>query len=272
MPQILILILKRGYSMKYMKHVSLSLVAVGLSVSALANDTVCVPSQKGGFKVSVDSLYLRKNEVSNLGDSNFDWGTYAQIGYLFPATANDFTVNYTYLREGKKESMDLDDINIEVGQRLTTGAFDLRLFSGIRYSHLNYALDANTPDNNQSVTNLFHGFGPRMGIDTRYQLGNNSLIGLDTHINTSLLVGTVSSRTQKGDAIYSHSMQRTVPELDAKIGIDYTYPISNAGKSAFAVEIGYQTSNYFNTFNTDFVTGSANANFDGVYLDVKYYS
>ena len=258
--------------MRYIKHLSTALIALGLSAPALANDTACVPSQKGGFKIAIDPLYLRSTPGTNINDSNFDWGFFSQVGYLFPATGNDLTVNYTYLRSGENVSLDLDDVNLEVGQRLTTGAFDMRLFTGIRYTHLNYALDFSTPGNKQSLTNLFHGFGPRMGVDVRYQLGNCSCFGLDTHINTSLLVGNVSAKTQNGMATISSSMNRIVPELDAKVGIDYTYPIPCGNKSAFAVEVGYQTSNYFNAFDTAFVRGSGDANFDGAYLEVKYYA
>jgi hypothetical protein len=255
-----------------MKRLSVALIAVGLSAPALANNSVYVPSQKGGFKIAIDPLYLRKNDVTNLGESVYDWGTYAQIGYLFPATGNDLTVDYTYLRTGDKESMDLDASNIEIGQRLTTGAFDVRLFTGVRYAHLNYALDASTPEAKQSLTNLFHGFGPRMGADVRYQLGNCSCLGLDTHINASFLMGTVSTSAQNDLIGISSSMKRIVPELDAKLGVDYTYPIPGGNKSALVVEVGYQTNNYFNAFNTDLVGGTGDANFDGVYLEAKYYA
>lgn len=254
-----------------MKRLSIALMAVGLSAPALANDAVCVPSQKGGFKISVDPLYLRSTPGRNINDSNFDWGFFAQVGYLFPCTGNDLTVNYTYVRSGENPvSLDLDDVNLEVGQRLTTGAFDMRLFSGVGYGHLNYAADMSTPENKQSVTGLFHGFGPRVGLDARYQLGNCSCVGLDTHLNTALLVGTVSTRSQNQYIAISESTNSIVPEVNAKLGIDYTVPSTN--KSAFGVEIGYQTNNYLNTFNSNLMNGVSNANFDGVYLDIKYYS
>jgi hypothetical protein len=254
--------------MRYVKHLSVALVALGLSAPSLSNDTVYVPSQKGGFKLSVDSLYLRKNDISNLSDSSYDWGTYAQIGYLFPYTGNDLTLNYTYLRSGEKDSLDLDDAALEVGQRLTTGAFDVRLFSGLRYTHLNYNLNRSTSENTDTLRSLFHGFGPRIGLDARYQLGG--CFGLDTHANTSLLIGTISTHEENMSKLTASSVHQVVPQLDAKLGVDYTYPIPGQGKSAIAVEVGYQTSNYFNTFNSASI--SSNANFDGAYVDVKYYS
>lgn len=256
--------------MRYMKRLSVALIAVGLSAPALANNSVYVPSQKGGFKVAIDPLYLRKNDVSNVGESSYDWGTYAQIGYLFSGTGNDLTVDYTYLRAGDKEALDLDAANLEIGQRLTTGAFDVRLFTGLRYAHLNYSMDASTPGNTLTLTNLFHGVGPRMGVDTRYQLGG--CFGLDAHVNTALMVGKVNTTAQNNLFGVSASMNRIVPELDAKAGIDYTYPLPGCNKSVIAIELGYQTSNYFNTFNTDYIRGSGDANFDGAYLDIKYYA
>lgn len=257
--------------MRYVKHLSVALVALGLSAPVLANDMVSIPSQKGGFKVSVDPLYLRKNDISKLNDSSYDWGTYAQIGYLFPYTANDLTLNYTYLRAGEKDSLDLDDAALEVGQRLTTGTFDLRLFSGLRYTHLNYDLNRSTPENTDTLNSLFHGIGPQIGLDARYQLGGGCF-GFDTHVNTSLLVGTVSTHANNKENLIATSTHQIVPKLDAKVGIDYTQPIlGGSGKSALAFEIGYQTSNYFNTFDSN-VVGSSDTNLDGAYLEVKYYS
>lgn len=256
--------------MQSIKRLSIALIALGLSSPAFADNSLYVPSQHGGFKVAIDPLYVRKNSVSDVNDSTYDIGGYAQIGYLFPYTGNDLTVDYTYLRSGDKETVDVDAANIQIGQRLTTGVFDVRLFSGIRYAHLNYTLDMSTPSAEQSLTSLFHGFGPIMGVDTRYQLGNG--FGFDTHLNTSLLVGTVSDKLINTTATISDSMNRLIPEVDGKLGIDYTVPVSPQNKSAFALEVGYQASNYFHTFNSGFVGGSSDASFDGTYVDIKFYS
>lgn len=254
--------------MQPMKCLSVALIAVGLSAPVLANesnDSLYVPSQHGGFKFAVDPLYLRKNNLINGSDSSYDWGTYAQIGYLFPATGNDITVDYTYLRAGDTEKLDLDDVDLELGQRVTTGAMDFRLFSGVRYSHLNYGLDTGK----ESLKNLFHGYGIRMGLDARYQLVNG--FGLDTHVNTSLVTGTTTSHLLKDSTLFVSQRNSILPELNAKFGVDYTYAIPNSNKNAFVVEVGYQANNYFH-FNTDFVNGSGDTTLDGVYLDVKYFA
>ena len=260
--------------MKHVKTLSVALMAIGLSAPVLAdsNATFFVPSQHGGFKIAIDPLYLRNSPGSSLGDSSFEWGVFAQVGYLFPQTGNDLTVDYTYLRSGDDASMDLDTADLQIGQRLSTGAFDVRLFSGIRYAHLNSLLNISTPENPQSLNSLFHGFGPQFGVDARYALDGNSGFGVDAHLNTAFLVGKLGSRYQSQTQYISESMNRVVPELDAKLGIDYTYPMSSSSsKSALVFELGYQTSNYVHALNSS-LNSSGDANLDGVYLDVKYYS
>ena len=259
--------------MKSMKTLSVALMAIGLSTPALADGTFFVPSQHGGFKVAVDPLYLRNSPGSTISDSSFDWGVFAQVGYLFPQTGNDLTVDYTYLRSGDTATMDLDTADLEIGQRLSSGAFDIRLFSGVRYAHLNSSLNVNTPENPYAVNNLFHGFGPRLGVDARYRLADGCF-GLDTHLDTAFLIGKVNSNYQSQTQFISESMSRVVPEVDAKLGIDYTYCMSTSktDKSLLVLELGYQTSNYVHALNNNFTNGSGDANLDGVYLDVKYYS
>jgi len=110
---------------KNFKRLSLALLALGLSAPAFADSTVLVPSQHGGFKVGIDALYLRPTnsdlnyatsfalpadftagfERNAYVDPSYDWGFYAQIGYLFPCTGNDLTLGYTYLRSDETDSI-----------------------------------------------------------------------------------------------------------------------------------------------------------------------
>lgn len=263
--------------MQHVKQLSVALIALGLSAPILANNSLCIPSQHGGLKVAVNALYLRPHAISNISDSEYDWGMYAQVGYLFPATANDLTINYTYFHprdNDTKEGLDLDNIDLESGQRFTTGAFDVRMFAGIRYGHINYSLN----DNTQSLSSKFHGFGPRLGIDTRYQLSNG--FGLDTHINTGLVVGTLSSLYQnkgiveKSDVVKQQyeSMTTVIPHASTKIGLDYTYPMQGLSKSAICLEAGYQTDHYFKALKNVSNGISDDLSTSGPYIEVKYYA
>lgn len=257
--------------MLHIKRLSIALLALGLSAPVLSNNVVSVPSQHGGFKVGIDTLYLSKNAINNENDSNYDWGIYSQIGYLFPSTGNDLTVAYTYLRSDDKESMNVDTVDLEGGQRLTTGAFDMRLFAGLRYTHLIYAFDnADVEGNVQNESSKFYGFGPRFGTDVRYQLGSG--FGLDTHINTTLLVGTINSKGQNKYYGLSRSINRVSPQMDAKFGVDYTYAVQGDSKSALSFEVGYQTNHSFNVIDNNIVNGSSDVNFHGPYIEMKYYA
>jgi hypothetical protein len=243
---------------KNIKRLSFALLALGLSAPAFSNNAVSIPSQHGGFKVGVDALYLRNNEITPISNSSYDLGTSAQIGYLFSGTGNDLTVGYTYLRADNNDSMDIDTVDLEGGQRLTAGAFDLRLFTGLRYTHLDYKL--NTDD--ALVSSNFHGIGPRFGVDARYQISNN--IGFDTHLNSALLAATSTTRYKDKDTLVSQSIDGIIPNVAAKVGMDYTYVVPS-DKSAVVFEVGYQADHAFNVIDK-----SIDVSFDGPYLNVKY--
>jgi len=256
--------------MRYAKHLSLALILSGLSMPLLANNGIWVPNQKGGVKVAANVLYLKQNIINNVNDSNYDWGMYAQVGYLFPCTGNDLTVNYMYFHpqdNDKNNIMDLDNVDLEGGQRIKTNNFDIRLFAGLRYGHLNYSSN----DDTQSMISKFHGFGPKCGVDARYQLCNG--FGLDTHINTGLVVGTLSSTYQKKDtnSIYE-SMNHVMPHASAKIGLDYTCTMCDDRKSALVFEGGYQTDHYFKAIKDISCGTSYDLNNYGPYVEIKYYA
>jgi Legionella pneumophila major outer membrane protein precursor len=288
--------------MRNMKCLSVALIAIGLSTPVMAHSTatngaVFVPSQNGGFKISVDALYLRENPVNKMVKDTYDWGTYAQVGYLFPQTGNDLTLEYTYLRDNDEykgttiddirtslmkgtEDCNLDVVDLEGGQHIIGDALDIRLFAGARYTRLSHQLGLNTvlplsyedKDVYQSLDTTFHGIGPRLGADARYHLGYG--FGLDAHVNTSFLVGTLNTKYQSNNtAIKIHSdANRVIPTLDAKLGFDCTHGLSEKDKSAVIFEIGYQSSNYFNVVEGSALNSSGDVSFNGVYLDIKYTS
>lgn len=253
--------------MHYVKQLSVALLALGLSAPVLAKHVdvdpmsqVLIPSQQGGFKISIDSLYLQNNAVTNVSDTSYDLGFYGQVGYLFPGTANDLTLAYTYLRADNNDTMDVDSIDIEGGQRMTAGALDLRLFAGMQYSHLNYTFE----NGDESVNSKFHGIGPRVGVDVRYNIGCG--FGLDTHLNSALLAGTTSSKYQADKSCWVSSMNGIVPHVGAKMGVDYTYCMPGDSKSSLVFEVGYQTDHHMKALDN-----CADVSFDGPYMDIKYY-
>jgi len=351
-----------------MKRLLIALTVLGLSTSAFADSTVLVPSQKGGLKVGIDALYLRPGnsaldyatnissptrfsqgfEQNGVVDPTYDWGFYAQVGYLFPCTGNDLTLGYTYLNANASDvselgrasrnlsvlpfdqllndedfdtgnnivtsnaSFDLNAVDLEGGQRFTTGAFDIRMFAGVRYARIAQKLTTDIPDGlgfgddfeatyyaSQSFSSTFRGIGPRIGADGRYCLSSG--FGLDAHLGASLLVGNISSNyidqfilvsaigkdgipiSDSAFEAKNNNTNRLVPNIDAKLGVDYTYAIPGCHKSAIVFEAGYQTTNYFNASDKSTVVDPSgtsfayqnrtnDVSFDGIYFGVKYYA
>jgi hypothetical protein len=266
-----------------MKRLSVALIAVGLSVPAFANSSVFVPSQHSGFKVSVDTLYLRENSINKIVDSNYGFGNDFQIGYLFANTGNDLTVHYNMSSQDNSGSMtdskgffvkgnqtsDLDIIDLEGGQRFCASSLDMRLFGGLRYMKLAHGFKVDSDFGPQSFDTKFSGIGPRFGTDVRYDLGCG--LGLDAHLNTALLVGKVNNGYEdKNVSIRSSEISRVVPQAEGKLGFDYTGALCN--KAALVFEIGYQTTNHFNIIDASMINSASDSSFNGAYLDVKYYS
>lgn len=328
--------------MNNIKRLSLALVALGLSAPAFADSTVLVPSQHGGFKIGLDALYLRPTNSdlnyatviepnSNFTggfqrnayiDPSYDWGFYAQIGYLFPCTGNDLTLGYTYLRSDETDSVaagtsgtvgvlplgvifgaatgksefDLNAVDLEGGQRFTTGAYDMRMFAGLRYANIDHHLQTLAQPlllggvvGTHEFESQFRGLGPRIGVDGRYCLSSG--FGVDANLSTALLVShvdahydeTITSETPVRFQAKNGSENRLVPVLEAKLGVDYTYIMDCRCKSALAFEAGYQATNYFNAVDRarvvndagtafDYQNTTSDVGFDGIYLGVKYYA
>lgn len=199
--------------------------------------------------------------------------------------------------EGKLEH-ELSVVDLEAAQRFTTGAYDMRMFAGLRYANIDSSLNtfaySFTRRGAQDFQSQFRGLGPRIGVDARYCLSSG--FGLDADVSTSLLVGQMDSRydlsavvdsifaPRLSDEFTSRNGSNTcvVPVLEAKLGGDYTYIVDCRCKSTLVLEAGYQVTNYFNASDLRMrVLNPRNAAllspgdqndiaFDGPYLGVKY--
>lgn len=130
-------------------------------------------------EISFPSNFTGGLENNTAVDPSYDWGFYVQIGYLMSCTGNDITLAYTYLRNNESNSIfvadpfvaggpvigvlpvgsvglpdgglnfraasghadfDLNIVDLEAGQRFTTGSYDMRMFAGLRYANINHEL------------------------------------------------------------------------------------------------------------------------------------
>ncbi|MBY0544128.1 MAG: hypothetical protein K2Q14_01095 [Gammaproteobacteria bacterium] len=148
--------------------------------------------------------------------------------------------------------------HLRVGQKL-----DIHPFGGIRYADLNDR-DNSTYYNNPTesdthtqataqVSSHYEGLGPRVGVDMQFLLGQAfSIVGT---IGGSLEVGydNASLVTQSGsDLPITTDLDKNwyvVPELDAKLGLDYQHCFNPTTSLDF--QAGYQVVNYFDAIETD---------------------
>jgi Legionella pneumophila major outer membrane protein precursor len=153
----------------------------------------------------------------------------------------------------------------------------------------------------------FRGFGPELGFDGHYCFTNTNF-GVSGHIGTAMLIGNtdtdlgfithnvgysytatpgvvgagiggrvLTAQAASAVAHYVSDSQnhRLVPELEANLGIDYTYNFANDCNSSLVTTLGYQATNYFNALRSyDNVAGtrleSEDAFFHGPFLTIKF--
>ncbi len=175
--------------------------------------------------------------------------------------------------EGKTDtSYDAGDLvfgqKLDVGQRIR-----LHPFMGVRYAHIDVKNSAEytyfDADNNAvALTSgeqqgTFSGIGPRFGSDAQINLGQG--FSVRGRLGFSALIGssdpsldyTVTDYATDTAAPYSvnhDSTTRVVPEMDGRLGLNYTYDFNS--NMALGVEAGWQAVNYFNAVAQTSIDGN----------------
>ncbi len=189
-----------------------------------------------------------------------------------------------------------DAVDLDMGQYLSIGTrLQTRLFAGLRYAqiksdltdtymgHSGFATTFVSYNEVDSFNSKFTGIGPRFGVDATYHVGN--CFGVVGHVAAALLVGRVDTSSgatysSSGESTSSFSttadnQTRVVPAFDAKLGIDYSWPINNDA-SSFTVEAGYQATQYVDAIDrvtTGDLAGvrtTSGVGFNGPYLSLNY--
>ena len=142
-----------------------------------------------------------------------------------------------------------------------------------------YANTTSTSSIYDKISSDFDGIGPRAGFDTAVHLGSGfSIVGTfagsllvgdidskfsnttyNTTTSSSHLLGVTSSSgavTTTGYRVKNNNNNTSVvPELDARLGLDYMYAFTPA--TSMNIQLGYQVVNYFNVTEADFVSAGA---------------
>lgn len=200
---------------------------------------------------------------------------------LFPIDDPDVT-SILSLRSDAHLRYKLDQFDLKIGKQFfeSCGPFKLQASIGARYAYLDHALTFNSPLSLRvivddlpplitegaaigAVKSHFKGIGPLGSLDLRYAFGRCG-IGVVGHFDTGLLIGDtyassfvtlvstvvdpiVGPTTAVTNRFTRPSLKHVVPNLDAKLGLDYTFCFCN--KSSLTVEVGYSAYRYWDAFN-----------------------
>ena len=205
---------------------------------------------------------------------------------------------FPYLTAEGEAKTNYDAGDLVFGQKLDVSSrIRLHPFAGLRYAHINtedigtygggesssatFDVDDPFPTSTHSsesakLENTFNGIGPRFGSDAQVNLGEgfsvrgrlglSALIGSRSIDNSAVISYLDANNTAVGyinGASNSDSQTRVIPEIDGRLGLNYTYAFDS--NMALGVEAGWQATNYFNviadSLNADTGQYDNNSNF-----------
>ena len=268
----------------------------GTMGAACTPDNVTIPCPQNAWDIEVAEIDLKPVEDANWGyriavpegafhhyldwDHGYDWGFKVQASYHY-GTGDDITLNYYHDKlvtnsfyatpeRTFHHVLQWDAINAEFGQTVLLGNNRLRYHGGLQALRLFGSID-----NFVSGSFLNHGdshtdgIGPRIGAELSHTFLNN--FSIYAHGATAILFGT--SKFYDGIFLNYGSKDSIVPELEAKLGLDYSW---HAAAGLLTVDGGFMWVNYFNGLHNSlgFLSGiggfESNFALAGPYVGVRY--
>jgi hypothetical protein len=155
-----------------------------------------------------------------------------------------------------------------------------------------------TYDDETDITSSFRGLGPRVGIDGRYDFGEDIAgFGIVGGFSVAYLLGNLDLNTNETETetykidgvivdegvVYISTLPNTienhaVTNLRANLGIDYVYFFDNEELSTLGLELGYEVDTYLDGIGQSFINpvssasqsvNTTNITFSGPYLNLK---
>lgn len=251
-------------------------------IGGQAIDLQIVNNHDYSYFQGVDGRYHDMN-------SNWNWGFQLEGSYHFN-TGNDVTLTWYHLDTGNHRfafenttaagvgavNDKWDAVNGELGQFVDFSANKkIRFHGGFQWARVKntraLALNQSGATDLEIGRNAqYNGFGPRTGIDMTYVFSGYGF-GVYAKAATALLVGTSKFNSQlDGNTTWNHgSKTAIVPELEAKLGANYTYAMAQGD---LTLDAGYMWFNYFNPLSSVANTNHYSSDFgaSGPYVGLKY--
>lgn len=213
-------------------------------------------------------------------NDNWGWGFQLEGSYHF-GTGNDATLNWYHFDDSHDDHdhhhvgdvlvdgdhfddnhfrPHWDAVNLEFGQHVDfSQTTKIRFHAGAQYARIKTtgAVGFLTGDSLNTVdlwsqTSSYNGFGPRVGSDLSYEVGNG--FAFYGKAAATLLAGTTKYNNGNGSLFSARSRTQIVPELEGKLGARYTYAMSSGD---LTLDVGYMWVDYINARSTLVATSSA---------------